>query len=112
MIEKIFSLELKFHDDEFEYQVVKFIDHKSNVTSVVEVQYFELMDNGRLEDIILQRDFIDFLEIYCGVKNYSSVDAIDIEYSDEDIIYIHYMKNTCIDKENPISENQQENVTI
>ena len=96
MKEKIFSLELKYHVDEFEYQMIKFIDSNGNVRDIKN-KYLKLKNNYRLEDVIMQINFVNFLKNNCGVMSYSSVDCIELN-SNDDIVYINYMKNTGYDQ--------------
>ena len=101
MEETVFSIQLKYHIDEFEYQITKIIDCDGNIIPINRVEYFQLRENDIIEDILNWSKFKNFLLKECGVKNYSTVEFMELEYEGEeaDILNVFFKKTVGYHKE-------------
>ena len=101
MEETVFSIELKYHIDEFEYQITKIIDCDGNIIPIKRVEYFLLREYDTIEDILNWSKFINFLVKECGVKNYSTVEFTEVEYEGDnaEIFNVFFKKKAGSHKE-------------
>ena len=84
MEETVFSIELKYHFDEFQYQIIKIIDGDGNILPINRVEYFTVSKYDTIEDVLNWSEFENFLVEECGVKNFSTVEFTEVEYEDDD----------------------------